>query len=176
MKKTIFIAALLLVGSFAAFAPFTKEAIGTTQPLPDSTLTTIDEGIDVLKQVQAMNGKDMPKPPTRFNAGHVSFGDITDYLTKTKDGFVIKLPSNTNVPTPTVHDGKVYVSGGFGSKQYYAFDAKTGEKNWAVNIDDDGPSSGVIEDGVLVYNTESCTIFSTDAKTDRKSTRLNSSH
>ena len=167
MKKTFFIAALLLIGSFAALVPFTKEATGTTQPFPDSTLTTTNEGIDVLKYVQAMNGKDMPKPASHFNAGHVSFTDINDYLTKTKDGFTIKLPSNTNVPTPTVHDGKVYVSGGFGSKQYFAFDSKTGDKKWAVNIDDDGPSSGVIEDDVLVYNTESCTIFATDAKSGK---------
>src|ERR1051326_2103016 len=167
MKKTFFIAALLLIGSFAALVPFTKEATGTTQPFPDSTLTTTNEGIDVLKYVQAMNGKDMPKPASHFNAGHVSFTDINDYLTKTKDGFTIKLPSNTNVPTPTVHDGKVYVSGGFGRKQYFAFDSKTGDKKWAVNIDDDGPSSGVIEDDVLVYNTESCTIFATDAKSGK---------
>ena len=168
MKK-LFIAALFpIVIGMAAFTSLPQPTSGNPEPTPDTTLTTSpDEGIDVLKQVQDMNGKDKPKPPTHFNAGHVSFAEMDNYLTKTKDGFVIKLPSNTNVPTPTVHDGKVYVSGGFGSKQYFAFDSKTGEKTWAVNIDDDGPSSGVIEDGVLVYNTESCTIFSTDAKTGK---------
>lgn len=80
---------------------------------------------------------------------------------------MIKLPANNNVPTPVVHDGQLYVSGGFGSKQYYAFDAKTGEKVWSVDLDDDGPSSGVVDNDVLVFNTESCTIFACDRKTGR---------
>jgi outer membrane protein assembly factor BamB len=58
--------------------------------------------------------------------------DISDYLTKTENGFIIKLPGTTNVPSATVQDGKLYVSGGFGSTQYYSFDSKTGEKVWAV--------------------------------------------
>ncbi len=167
MKKIPFAVIFSIVLGLAAFIPAGNKPIFTPVPVPDTTLTTTDQGIDVLKQVKAMNADKMPTPPTHFNAGHVSFTDINDYLKKTKDGFVIKLPSNTNVPTPSVHDGKVYVSGGFGSKQYFAFNSKTGEKEWAVNIDDDGPSSGVIENDVLVYNTESCTIFATDAKTGK---------
>ena len=85
----------------------------------------------------------------------------------TKNGFVIQLPSKTNIPTPVVEDGKLFVSGGFGSKEYFAFDAKNGEQLWAVTVDDDGPSSGVIEDDVLVFNTESCTIFACDKKTGK---------
>lgn len=165
MKKNLIAALFPMVIGMAAFTSFPGGTSGNPTPEPDTTITTADEGIDVLKQVKAMNSG--IKPSDRFNAGHVSFTDISNYLTKTKDGFVIKLPSNTNVPTPTVHDGKVYVSGGFGSKQYFAFDAKTGEKKWAVDIDDDGPSSGVIEEDVLVYNTESCTIFATDAKSGK---------
>lgn len=165
MKKLLFAAVLPVGIAIAAFAPLPSSS--PSPNLTPDTTTTTDAGVDVLKFALAMNGKDMPKPPDRFNAGHVSFTDINDYLTKTKDGFVIKLPSNTNVPTPTIHNGKVYVSGGFGSKQYYAFDSKTGEKSWAVNLDDDGPSSGVIEDDILVYNTESCTIFATDAKSGK---------
>jgi len=166
MKKILLTALIPMVIGMAAFTSFPGGTSGNPTPTPDTTITTTpDEGIDVLKQVQAMNSG--VKPTDRFNAGHVSFTEIDNYLTKTKDGFIIKLPSNTNVPTPTVHDGKVYVSGGFGSKQYFAFDAKTGDKKWAVNLDDDGPSSGVIEDDILVYNTESCTIFATDAKTGK---------
>lgn len=120
---------------------------------------------DLLEIVNLVNGDGMPKPPTEFRKGHVTQSAIQANVTKTADGFVVQLPSSNGVPTPTIHDGKLYVSGGFGSKQYFCFDGKSGEKVWGVDLDDDGPSSGVIEDGVLVYNTESCTIFATDAKT-----------
>lgn len=167
MKK-ILIAAIIPVGlGIAAFSGLPNETL-IPNPAGADTSTVTNEGIDVLQHALAMNADNMPKPPSHFKAGHISFADMSsDYLTKTKNGFIVKLPSNTNIPTPTIHDGKVYVSGGFGSKQYFAFDAKTGEKTWAVNLDDDGPSSGVIEDGVLVYNTESCTIFAADAKTGK---------
>lgn len=166
MKKFL-IAAIIPVGfGIAAFSELPKGTIILNTEA--DTVTLRDDGIDVLRHVLAMNADNMPKPPSHFKTGHVSFTDIGDnYLTKTRIGFIIKLPSNMNVPTPSIYDGKVYVSGGFGSKQYFAFDAKSGEKIWAVNLDDDGPSSGVIEDGVLVYNTESCTIFATDAKTGK---------
>lgn len=175
MRKPIFlsrptklfgIAAILLMGSLAAFSPYPTEATEPGVPGPDSTITAdANEGVDVLQYILEMNGASMPKPPDHFKAGHVTFTEMSTTLTKTKDGFTIKLPGNTNVPTPTVHDGKVYVSGGFGSKEYFAFDAKSGSKQWAVSLDDDGPSSAVIEDGMIVYNTESCTIFACDAKT-----------
>jgi outer membrane protein assembly factor BamB len=67
-----------------------------------------------------------------------------------------------------VVNGQVVVSGGFGSKQYYAFDAATGQKKWAINLDDDGPSSPAIQDGVIVFNTESCTIFACDLQTGKQ--------
>ncbi|OFZ08728.1 MAG: hypothetical protein A3D92_20850 [Bacteroidetes bacterium RIFCSPHIGHO2_02_FULL_44_7] len=119
---------------------------------------------DLLEIVNTVNGEGMPKPPTEFRKGHVTPTTTNASVTKTADGFVVQLPSSNGVPTPTIDNGKLYVSGGFGSKQYFCFDGKTGDKVWGVDLDDDGPSSGVIEDGVLVYNTESCTIFATDAK------------
>lgn len=162
------LAALILLGSMAAFQPKTHETGTGAQHDPDSTLTArTDEGVDVLKQVLEMNGSSLPKPPDHFKAGHVTFTEAATTLTKTANGFSIKLPSSTNVPTPTVHEGKVYVSGGFGSKEYFSFDAKTGDRQWAVSLDDDGPSSAVIEDGTIVYNTESCTIFACDEKTGK---------
>ncbi len=135
---------------------------------PTNTTTATLESADVLAWIKEVNGAGKPKPPATFKSGHVDPFSYADYLTKSDKGFVIKLPSNTNVPTPTIVDGKIYVSGGFGSKQYFAFDAKSGEKLWAVNLDDDGPSSSVEDDDVLVFNTESCTIFAVDAKTGRQ--------
>ncbi len=165
-KKAVFAAIVLMSGLFFAFNPHKANSFSkfSRARVPDTTAAA-DEGIDVLKYVQAMNADNLPKPGKDFMAGHVSFSTTLATTTNTKNGFMIKLPSNTNVPTPTVHNGIVYVSGGFGSKQYFAFDAKTGEKKWAVDLDDDGPSSAVMDDNTIVYNTESCTIFACDIKT-----------
>ena len=100
-----------------------------------------------------------------FNQGEVSPTYLKDYLIKTDNGFVIQLPGNTLVPSPVIYDGKIFVSGGFGSKQYYSFESKTGELIRAWDLDDDGPSSAAIKDSILVFTTESCTIFAVDLLT-----------
>ena len=100
-----------------------------------------------------------------FSQGHVSQTNLRDFLEKTDSGFVIQLPGSTLVPSPVVYNGKVCVSGGFGSKQYYAFNSKTGQLENAWDLDDDGPSSAAIKDSILVFNTESCTIFAIDLRT-----------
>ena len=159
MNRKFAFAMILTTVCFASFAfiPGTETTIDKTN----------DEGKDVLTQILAMNSDKMPKPGTEFKTGHVTEAQIQNYLHTTDHGFVIKFPSSTNIPTPIVQDGKLYVSGGFGSKEYYAFDAKTGAKMWAVNLDDDGPSSGVTEGDALVFNTESCTIFACDKNTGK---------
>ena len=120
---------------------------------------------NILDIVLALNGQGMPKPPNSFKKGHMSPTKNNSKLATKNNGFIINLPSNNGVPTPTVKDGKLFVSGGFGSKQYFCFDAKTGTEVWGKDLDDDGPSSGVVEDGIVVFNTESCTIFACDQQT-----------
>jgi len=51
------------------------------------------------------------------------------------------------------------VSGGFGSKEYFWFDVKSGKKLWAIDLSDDSPSTTDYSDGIIYFNTESCTIF-----------------
>ncbi|MBW2277216.1 MAG: PQQ-binding-like beta-propeller repeat protein, partial [Deltaproteobacteria bacterium] len=75
--------------------------------------------------------------------------------------------SGAPIPTPTIHGDLVLVGGGFRSKEFYAFNAQNGDLAWALDLDDDGPSSAVAEDGVVVFNTESCTVFAVDAKTGK---------
>jgi outer membrane protein assembly factor BamB len=57
-----------------------------------------------------------------------------------------------------VSDGRVYVGGGFGSFDLYAFDAATGEPVWRARTTDDGPTGVVVEGEYLALNTESCTL------------------
>lgn len=133
----------------------------------DNEPDSMEKAMDILPQILAINSKEGYQPPKEFRKGVVTPATIDNYLTKTENGYCIKLPSNTNIPTPAVVNGTLYLSGGFGSRQYYAFDAETGKNKWAINLDDDGPSSPAIEDDIVVFNTESCTIFACDMVTGK---------
>src|SRR5215208_7974961 len=61
----------------------------------------------------------------------------------------------------------LFVGGGYGSHEFYAFDAKTGRMVWKTNTGDDGPSAAVVEDGLVAFNTESCTVIVVEAKTGK---------
>jgi len=126
-----------------------------------------EDSTDVLEAVLAMN-KRLGKPKANFKEGHVKTRDVSGQFKVDRDWTIIQLPKAGMTPSPTYYDGKVYVSGGFGSKEFYAFDARTGEVVWAIDLDDDGPSSAVIQDGIVIFNTESCTIFAVDAQTGKQ--------
>jgi Ca-activated chloride channel family protein len=64
--------------------------------------------------------------------------------------------------------GRVFFGGGFGSYEFYALDAKTGQLAWRLQTTDDGPTAAIVEDGLVVYNTESCTVEAVDARTGRR--------
>jgi len=84
-----------------------------------------------------------------------------------KPGWRVRLPGNHPLATPAVVDGMVFIGGGFGSYEFYAFDARTGEARWAIKVSDDGPTAAVVAEGVVAFNTESCTLFVVDAKSGR---------
>ena len=132
-----------------------------------TTIPTHADSTDILKEVLNMH-KEMPAPKKEFRKGHVNPREIKDYYQKTDNGFTIELPHKGLTPSPTIYQGAIYLSGGFGSKQFYAFDIQSGQKIWGVDLDDDGPSSAVIEDDIVVFNTESCTIFALEAKTGKQ--------
>jgi Ca-activated chloride channel family protein len=52
--------------------------------------------------------------------------------------------------------GQVFVGGGFGSHEFYALDATTGNTRWIYHTADDGPTAAVFSDGRIAFNTESC--------------------
>jgi outer membrane protein assembly factor BamB len=55
-----------------------------------------------------------------------------------------------------VVDGRVFIGGGFGSYDFYAFKAEDGTLDWQYQTSDDGPTAAVVEDDHVVFNTESC--------------------
>ena len=84
-----------------------------------------------------------------------------------KSGWVVRIPGNRPLATPAYSNGRVFVGGGYGSHEFYAFDAKTGRMVWKTNTGDDGPSGAVVEDGLVAFNTESCTLVVVDEQTGK---------
>ena len=84
-----------------------------------------------------------------------------------KDGWVLRLPSNRPIATPAYSDGMLFVGGGYGSHEFYAFKAKTGEVAWKISTNDDGPTAAVVEGGYVAFNTESCTVIVVDEKSGK---------
>src|SRR5262245_55469411 len=126
------------------------------------------EAVDILKDVKEWNSDKFAAPPTQFRQGHVNPRKLDEKaIAKTTSGFEISLPSKAPIPTPTVYKDKLLVSGGFHSKEFYCFDAVTGKFIWGIDLDDDGPTAAVCDDGIGVFNTESCTLFAVDVNTGK---------
>ncbi len=123
-------------------------------------------GDDVLTRVLAQNSTTVASPPRTFRAIPVTAMDVSTLsVTKSETGFRVALPSGAPVVTPTVYRDLVVVSGGFRSRQMFAFRAGAGDPVWGVELGDDGPSMPACKDDVCVFNTESCTIFAVQAQT-----------
>jgi outer membrane protein assembly factor BamB len=73
-------------------------------------------------------------------------------------GWRVAVPGGRSLATPAVAGGRVFLGGGFGSYDFYAFDAADGAVAWQYQTSDDGPTAAVVEDGHVVFNTESCEI------------------
>lgn len=161
-----FLGVFILMGSLAGGLTF----LWSEEPAKpkDKDAKPAEEKTDILKDVQEWNSDKFLAPPTQFRPGHVNPRKLdAKALQKTESGFMVSLPSNAPIPTPTVYQGNLYVSGGFHSKEFYCLKADTGELVWGMNLDDDGPTAAVCEDDVVAFNTESCTLFVLDAKTGK---------
>jgi outer membrane protein assembly factor BamB len=69
-------------------------------------------------------------------------------------GWKVTIPGGHSRATPAVVNGRVFLGGGFGSFDFYAFNADDGSLAWQYQTTDDGPAA-VVDDHV-VFNTESC--------------------
>src|SRR5262249_23158123 len=68
----------------------------------------------------------------------------------------VTIPGNRPLATPAVAHGKLFLGGGFGSHEFYAFDAKNGKQLWLYRTGDDGPTAAAVEGDLIAFNTESC--------------------
>jgi outer membrane protein assembly factor BamB len=154
----------------ACGAPHPTEPV--KQPAPATPKHHVDEeappqGEIVTAQIKELNSDKYGRPPSKFRSGAVS-PIAAPKPTKTSTGYQVKFASAATIVTPTVYDHEVIVSGGFRSKELYAYESQTGKPLWGINLGDDGPSASACEQGVCVLNTESCTIFAVDAKTGKQ--------
>ena len=81
-------------------------------------------------------------------------------------GWAIRL-SDHPIATPAFADGRLFVGGGYGSYDFYALDAETGELAWRMRTSDDGPSAAVTAEELVAFNTESCTVMVCEQATGR---------
>jgi len=89
----------------------------------------------------------------------------TGVLELTSRGFNLNFPDEGAILTPAVHNEKLFVSAGYYSPNIYCIDAKTGQPKWGLKLAENGPSVLVIEDGMLLINTQSCTLYAIDIET-----------
>jgi outer membrane protein assembly factor BamB len=96
--------------------------------------------------------------------------DLRPVAFKTSDGkagWALRIPGERPIATPAYAAGLIFVGGGYGSNEFYAFDARTGALRWKVHTSDDGPTAAVAEDGYVAFNTESCTVIVVNAQTGK---------
>lgn len=123
---------------------------------PRTTVASMDLASD-----RAVVRVSVPTPP---RGGAVGFQFAED-----RAGWVARIPDADELPAVAYGGDKIFVSGGFSSVTFYGLDAATGRIDWATtNLEDNGPTAAVYDDGRVVFNTESCTVFALDARTGRR--------
>lgn len=169
------VSSLVLIGLFgcgtsAAPPPAPPNPPGPTAatPAPPAPLAKGETdkppaGEDALAAVEEMNSDKYARPSKTFRKGHVMKRKAPD-ATRTASGWQVKFSSGAAITTPAVYEGMVYTSGGFNSKEFYAFEMASGKAKWAIDLDDDGPSTAACAERVCVFNTESCTVFAVDSR------------
>ncbi|MCK4594215.1 PQQ-binding-like beta-propeller repeat protein [bacterium] len=95
--------------------------------------------------------------------------EVETFTTETGfDAWRVVIPGGRPLATPAVGDGLVYIGGGFGSYEFYAFSGESGQAEWMFQTGDDGPTAAVFSQGRVAFNTESCILYVLDARRGHK--------
>lgn len=73
-----------------------------------------------------------------------------------RTGWRVNVSGGRPLATPAIANGCVFLGGGFGSYDFFAFDAETGNVRWQYQTRDDGPTAAIVADDRIIFNTESC--------------------
>src|SRR2546428_13811647 len=68
-------------------------------------------------------------------------------------GWRIAIESRRAIPSPAIAHDRLFVGGGFGSHDFYSFDARSGAPAWRLHTSDHGPTATVVPEGSAVFNT-----------------------
>ncbi len=104
--------------------------------------------------------------PTESGAGR--FEPVHFETNQGRTGWMVRISGRRRLATPAVADGRVLLGGGFGSYEFYAFDAESGELAWRIRTKDDGPTAAVVYEGLVAFNTESCTLLVCEVATGKE--------
>ena len=148
--------ALRLLVSLLLLAAGLFWRISSSPVRPNSNPAPKMTKIDLSKAIQ------VALPKLKSSLQPVSFQTVDG-----KSGWALRIPGDRPIATPAYADGMIFVGGGYGSHEFYALDANSGQLRWKVNTSDDGPTAAVVEDGYVAFNTESCTIIVVDEKTGK---------
>ncbi|MEZ4339512.1 MAG: PQQ-binding-like beta-propeller repeat protein [Sandaracinaceae bacterium] len=127
---------------------------GAASPRPEAPIPE-----NIVSLSTRMRPRELPIPVTRTG--------MTERFTFDGDrrGWFARVPGTHALLTPAYADGKVFLGGGFGSSQFYAYNARSGQALWAASAPDGGPTAAIVEDDRVMFNTESCTLFAIDVNT-----------
>src|SRR5215212_2269372 len=155
--------AAVVVAALAA-RPFRVGAQTQAELKAAATPSATPATVDVPKQIKIDLSAAVKVP---LPAGMKELQPASFKTSDGKEGWVVRVPGGRPLATPAYSNGTLFVGGGYGSHEFYAFDAKTGRMVWKVNAGDDGPTAAVVEDGLVAFNTESCTLVVVDEKTGK---------
>jgi len=91
----------------------------------------------------------------------------SNYLKLTANGFDIDFATSGPIGTSTIAGNRLFTQEGFYSPNFYCLQALTGEYQWGIELGESGASPIVYQDGVLLINTYSCTLYAFDAATGK---------
>src|SRR5215213_4815580 len=159
-----FLALLALVAAVVVAALAARPSRVGAQAQAGLKAAATPPAVEVPKQIKIdlSAAVKVPLPPGMKDLQPAAFK-----TTDGKEGWVVRVPGGRPLATPAYSNGTLFVGGGYGSHEFYAFDAKTGRMVWKVNAGDDGPTAAVVEDGLVAFNTESCTLVVVDEKTGK---------
>src|SRR5262249_53316892 len=141
----------LLASLFAVLGTSCKRAQAPTAAPPNAPTPAAtppppkppeEPAVDVIPEARRMNSAEFAAPspatpPPAVGAPSVPRRKLPSAAIKGEQGgFRVTLPSGAPVRTPAVYAGVVFTSGGFHSREFYAFDARSGALRWALDLDD----------------------------------------
>lgn len=88
-------------------------------------------------------------------------------IEKTAQGFNINYEQSSSVSTPAAYKGILLTHSGYYTRDFFSFHESSGKFNWGIEFAESGPSSVVVEDDVILVNTQSCTLYALEVSTGK---------